>query len=169
MTPDPTSGETAGRILILGLGNAILCDDGVGIKVARRVAELGPHPGIVVKEAELAGFALIDLLEGFERVVVVDAVRLRDAEPGEIVVFDSGLLEPSLHLVAGHQIDLPTALEMGRHLGRPVPGAVSIVGIQVRDDRTFSESCTPEVEAAIEKAAEVVLGITADWNVAAGA
>jgi len=148
--------------LILGLGNAILCDDGVGIKVARRISELGPHPGIVVKEAELAGFALIDLLEGFERAVVVDAVRLRDAEPGEIVIFDGDLLEPSLHLVAGHQIDLPTALAMGRQLGRPVPSTVSIVGIQVQDDRTFSESCTPEVEAVIERAAQVVLDIAAE-------
>lgn len=147
------------RTLILGLGNAILCDDGVGIKVARRIAELGPHPGIVVKEAELAGFALIDLLEGFERAVVVDAVRLRDAEPGEIVIFDGAQLEPSLHLVAGHQIDLPTALAMGRQLGRPVPHTVSIVGIQVQDDRTFSESCTPAVEAAIERAAQVVLEV----------
>ncbi len=145
--------------LILGLGNAILCDDGVGIKVARRIAKTGPHPGVVVKEAELAGFALIDLLEGFERAVVIDAVRLRDAEPGEIVVFESELLEPSLHLVAGHQIDLPTALEMGRQLGRAVPSIVSIVGIQVQDDRTFSEDCTPEVEAAIERAAEVALSI----------
>ncbi len=145
--------------LILGLGNAILCDDGVGIKVARRIAELGPHPDIVVKEAELAGFALIDLLEGFERAVVVDAVRLRDAKPGAIVIFDGAQLEPSLHLVAGHQIDLPTALAMGRQLGRPVPSTVSIVGIQVQDDRTFSESCTPEVEAAIERAAQVVLEV----------
>ena len=149
--------------LILGLGNSILCDDGVGIKVARHIADTGPHPGVVVKEAELAGFALIDLLEGFERAVVIDAVRLRDAAPGEIVVFDSSALEPSLHLVAGHQIDLPTALEMGRRLNRPVPGTVSIVGVQVQDDRTFSESCTPEVEAAIAEAARVALGIVAGW------
>ena len=149
--------------LILGLGNAILCDDGVGIKVARRIRQTGPHPGIDVKEAELAGFALIDLLEGYERAVVIDAVRLRDAKPGEVVVFDSGLLEPSLHLVAGHQIDLPTALEMGRRLNRPVPGVVSIVGVQVQDDRTFSESCTPPVEAAIDEAAAVALGIVAGW------
>lgn len=159
MTPGSAPDATSTPTLILGLGNAILCDDGVGIKVARHIAEMGPHPGIVVKEAELAGFALIDLLEGFERAVVVDAVRLRDAEPGEIVVFGSDSLAPSLHLVAGHQIDLPTALAMGRQLGRPVPHTVSIVGIQVQDDRTFSESCTPEVEAAIERAAQVALEV----------
>ena len=117
---------------------------------------------VVVKEAELAGFALIDLLEGFDRAVVIDAVRLRDGKPGDIVVFDSSSLEPSLHLVAGHQIDLPTALEMGRRLGRPVPSTVHIVGVQIENDTTFSESCTPAVEAAIPEAARTALQIVAE-------
>lgn len=147
--------------LVLGLGNAILCDDGVGIKAVRYIAELGSNPDIVVKEAELAGFALIDLLEGYDRAVVIDAVKLRDGTPGEVVVFESGSLEPSLHLVAGHQIDLPTALEMGRRLGRPVPSTVYIVGVQIADDTTFSESCTPDVEAAIPTAAHIALRIVA--------
>lgn len=160
MTPDSTSARPK-PTLILGLGNAILCDDGVGIKAARYIAELGPNPDVVVKEAELAGFALIDLLEGYDRAVVIDAVRLRDGKPGEVVVFESGSLEPSLHLVAGHQIDLPTALEMGRRLGRPVPSTVYIVGVQIADDTTFSESCTPDVEAAISEAAHIALRIVA--------
>jgi hydrogenase maturation protease len=153
--------EPATPWLVLGLGNAILCDDGVGIKAARYIAELGPNPNLVVKEAEVAGFALIDLLEGFERAIVIDAVKLRDSAPGEVVVFDSSSLEPSLHLVAGHQIDLPTALEMGRRLGRPVPSQVYIVGVQIEDDRTFDEKCTPSVEAAIPTAAHVALRLVA--------
>ena len=152
---------TKGPTLVLGLGNAILCDDGVGIKAARYIAELGDNPAVVVKEAELAGFALLDLLEGFERAVVIDAVRLRDGKPGDVVVFESSSLEPSLHLVAGHQIDLPTALEMGRRLGRPVPSEVYIVGVQIENDTTFSESCTPDVEAAIPTAAHIALRIVA--------
>ena len=159
--PTASRHPAAKPTLVLGLGNSILCDDGVGIKAARYIAELGANPDIVVKEAELAGFALIDLLEGFDRAVVIDAVRLRDAEPGEIVVFESSSLEPSLHLVAGHQIDLPTALEMGRRLGRPVPSSVYIVGVQIENDTTFSESCTPDVEAAIPTAAHIALRIVA--------
>ena len=148
-------------VLILGLGNAILCDDGVGINVARHIAEQMPDPNVVVKEAEVAGFALLDLLEGFDRAVVVDAVRLREGRPGDIVVFESSALEPSLHLVAGHQIDLPSAIEIGKRMGRPVPSLVHIVGVQVEDDRTFSETCTPAVEAAIPTAARIALRIAA--------
>jgi hydrogenase maturation protease len=143
--------------VILGLGNAILSDDGVGIKVVRHIAKLGAPADIDLKEAEVAGFALLDLLGGYERAVVVDAIRLRDAEPGEVTVFDADSLEPSLHLVAGHQIDLPAALELGRRLGLPLPGNVTVVGVQIYDDTTFSEECTPAVTAAIPTAASVAM------------
>ena len=147
--------------LILGLGNTILRDDGVGIKVARYIAEHTPAENIVVKEAELAGFALIDLIEGFERAIVIDAVRMDSAAPGEIVVFESGALQPSLHLVAGHQIDMPTALEMGRRMARPVPSLVYVVGVQIEDDCTFDEECTSAVQAAIPEAATAALDLIA--------
>lgn len=153
--------EQALPTLILGLGNAILCDDGVGIKAARYIESLGPNPDVVVKAAELAGFALIDLMEGFDRAIVIDAVRVRDGKPGDVVVFESGAIAPSLHLVAGHQIDLPTALEMGRRLGRHVPTEAYIVGVQIEDDTTFSESCTPAVTAAIPTAANMALRLVA--------
>jgi len=158
---EPASPPSRKPVLVLGLGNAILRDDGVGIKVARYIAENHPGTGIVVKEAEVAGFALLDLLEGFERAVVVDAVRTADAQPGDVVVFSLDAFSPSLHLVAGHQIDLPTALAMGRELGRDVPSVVHVVGVQVLDDRTFDERCSPAVEAAIPEAARVALRIAA--------
>jgi hydrogenase maturation protease len=144
-------------VLVLGLGNAILCDDGVGVKVARYIAEQFETSALVVREAEVAGFALLDLLEGFDRAVVVDAVRLEDGQPGDIVVFALDALAPSLHLVAGHEIDLPTALEMGRQLGRHVPRTVHVVGIGIADDRTFCEECTPAVTAAIPAAARIAV------------
>ena len=155
----PASAPASERILVLGLGNAILCDDGVGIKVARYIADNAVHPGIDVETAELAGFALLDLLEGYDRAVIVDAVRMRDASPGDVNVFEASALEPSLHLVAGHQIDLPTALELGRRLERPLPKTVHVVGVQICDDTTFSETCTPAVEAAIPLAATIALRV----------
>jgi hydrogenase maturation protease len=148
-------------ILLLGLGNTLLSDDAVGIHVARHIALGGKVPGVDVREAEVAGFALLDLLEGYDHAVVVDAVRLRDGRPGEVVIFDGNGMDSSLHLVAGHQIDLPSAIELGRQLGRPVPNTVTIVGVQVEDDRTCSENCTPAVEAAIPEAARIALRLAA--------
>ena len=157
--PENTAGLAT--TVLLGLGNSILCDDGVGIKVVRYIAESGAPLGCDIKEAEVAGFALLDLLEGYDRAVIVDAVRLSDSHPGDVTVFDAESLGPSLHLVAGHQIDLPSALELGRRLGRNVPGIVHIVGVQISDDTTFSEECTPAVQAAIPVAASIAMRVVA--------
>ncbi len=148
---------TPRRVLILGLGNTVLCDDGVGVFAARAIAEEAQAAGIDVAEAEVAGFALIDLLTGYDAAVVIDAVRLPGLEPGETVIVDAESMPPSLHLVAGHQVDLPTALVLGREVGADVPELVQVVGVQVLDDKTFSEEPTPEVAAAIPAAARTAL------------
>lgn len=151
--------HAARRVLLLGLGNAILCDDGVGIQAVRRIADAARSNGFEVREAEVAGFSLLDLLDGFDAAVVVDAARMAGCEPGEIRILDVSDMLPSLHLVAGHQIDLPNALALGREIGVAVPSEVKIVAVQIEDDRTFSESCTPAVEAAIDAAGRTALEV----------
>lgn len=148
--------EEARRILVLGLGNTCLKDDAVGIHVVRALAEEADASGFETAEAEVAGFALIDLLEGFDAAVVVDAVDV-GAAPGTVTLVDVRQPGPSLHLVSGHQIDLPAALAIGVSLGSKVPHEVSVVGIQVQDARSFGETCTPAVEAAVPQAVELAL------------
>ncbi len=152
--------KTGKQTLILGLGNTLLRDDGVGVYAARRAGELlRPDDDIDVEEAEIAGFALLDLLAGYERAVIIDAVHLEGHQPGDVVALDVGRFAATTHLVTGHQIDLPTALELGREMGRPVPPEVHIVGVQVVDDSTLSEECTPPVQQAVDLAAERALDI----------
>lgn len=153
--------QRKGRVLVLGLGNTILTDDGVGIYVARRVRELleadGADEPVDVAEAELAGFALVDLLEGYGACVIVDAVEWPDMAPGELRQLRLEDFAPTAKLAAGHQIDLPTALELGRTLGRPMPERVTIVAVQVAEPRLVGERCTDVVAAAIAPAAELAV------------
>ncbi len=144
------------KSLLLGLGNTLLRDDSVGVRVVREVASREPASHWNIVEAEIGGFGLLDVLEGHDRAIIVDAIRRNDTAPGGVSVFNAEELQPSLHLVAGHQIDLSSALELGRRLGRPVPKTVKIVGIQIEDDRTFAESCTRAVEDAIPAATRIV-------------
>jgi hydrogenase maturation protease len=144
-------------VVILGLGNTMLTDDGVGVYAAREARTLVAEDEIDVREAEIAGLALLDLLEGYRRAVVIDAVRdTRDA-PGDVAVRELERFRPTSHLVAGHEIDLPTAVELGRRLGRPLPDELLVVGIRIEDDRTLSETCTPAVRAAIGPAARLAV------------
>jgi hydrogenase maturation protease len=152
--------EERKRTIVLGLGNTTLSDDGVGVHAARRAQELlEADEDIEIKEAEIAGFALLDLLDGFERAVIIDALNRPGRAPGEASLHTIESFEPTSHLISGHQIDLPTAVALGRELGQSPPSEIYIVGIQVSDDRTLAERCTPAVERAIDPAARLALAV----------
>lgn len=141
-------------VLILGIGNTIMTDDGVGVLAARRARSLlGEHEPVEVAEAQVAGLALLELIEGRTRVVIVDGMVERRGVPGEIRVLGLDDLHPGLHLASSHEIDLPTALGLGRQMGLEMPDEIHLVAVIVEDARTPGERCTPAVERAIEPAA----------------
>jgi len=151
-------------VLILGLGNTILMDDGVGIHAARQAARLlALGEPVKVVEAELGGFQLMDLLEGYRGAVILDAVNFPGRQPGEIVEFDLEHFQPTERLATGHQVSLPTALALGREMGRPMPEFVLVIGVQVAEAWTFGEQCTPAVAQAIEPAATRAVSIAREW------
>jgi hydrogenase maturation protease len=173
--------------LVLGLGNPILTDDGVGIHVARAVAErLRAQPGLAAgvcfAEASVGGLRLLDLLAGHDRVILVDAIQTADGRPGDVRRYSFG--EPpggvegdprptlslkggsTLHAGSTHDLSLPGALAWGRQNGMELPDddAILIVAIEVQDVLTFGESCTPAVAAAVPRAADLVLCLLEGLN-----
>jgi hydrogenase maturation protease len=142
------------KVLILGVGNSIMTDDGVGVHAARVARSLlAPSERIDVEEAEVAGFALLDLLRDRDRVIIIDALDAGTRAPGEVIVKSLEAFRPTLHLCTGHEIDLPTAVELGRRMGYRMPPDIRLVLVAVQDARTLGETCTPAVEGAIEPAA----------------
>ncbi|MFC1850203.1 hydrogenase maturation protease [candidate division CSSED10-310 bacterium] len=145
------------RVIVLGIGNTILTDDGIGVYVARKVKNQLNSMGIEVLESNIAGFALIELLAGYDRAVIIDGARFRRHEPGDVILSDCKHFQPTLHLIAGHEIDLPTALSLGQILGVIIPREIFVIAIQVLDYVTFGEQCTPAVERAIAPAAQLTV------------
>ncbi|MBN2381462.1 hydrogenase maturation protease [bacterium] len=143
--------------IVLGLGNTILTDDGVGIHVVRALRNILTDPKVTLVESELAGFSLIELLEGFELAVIIDAFIQPDRQPGLIRWFnyDTNYRCPTFHLVAGHQIDLDAAVKIGRRLCDSFPSLILIIAITIKDATTFSEQCSVPVQKAILPAAEL--------------
>lgn len=136
------------KTLVLGLGNTILCDDGIGIYVVRSLRDrLGAAAD--VREAELAGLDLIEMLKGYERAYIVDAIQLDGEEPGTVFRMKPNDIRITPRLASFHDIDLITALELGRRLEIPMPRDVVIFGVQVADAITLGESCTESVERVI--------------------
>jgi len=146
---------------IIGFGNTILSDDGVGIyaarEIGRRLVQAGGRPAVDVVESEVAGFALMELLAGCRRAILVDAIQFDNLEPGAVVRIEPHDLRTSLRLRSVHEIDLPTVLALGHHLGLPMPEEVVIFGIQAEDARTFGESLSASVTSGMQKAIDLIL------------
>ena len=148
------------KTLVLGLGNPILTDDGVGIQVVRAAAaRYAPANGVTFAEASVGGLRLLDALTGYERVILVDAIQTRGGQPGNIYRLTASDLPASLHSGSTHDLSLPAALDLGRRLGMKLPGVenLTFLAVEVEDVLTFGESCTPAVAEAIPRVVQLVL------------
>lgn len=133
--------------LILGIGNPILSDDGVGIKVAQRLKEESPQSEVA--ETSEVGMALLDLAAGYDRLIIIDSIKTGQGKPGEVYKLGLEDLKPSIDFPSMHGLDIATALELGRKLGYKMPCHISLYAVEVRDNVTFDENCTEEIEKRV--------------------
>lgn len=153
----PLSGVQSAKTVIVGLGNTILSDDGVGIYVAGKLKDILTEQQATVIEASITGLSLLDLLMGYNKVIIIDAIQSAKGEAGQIYRLGPDSFSTSLHSTSPHDIDLTTALEFGRQLKLPLPEEIIFFAIEAADIRTFSEECTPEVLQSIDKCVEMVV------------
>jgi hydrogenase maturation protease len=145
-------------ILILGLGNPLVTDDSVCLRVAEALRPLlAGRPGVEVSEDFWGGLRLMERMIGFDGAIVIDAIQTGAAAgtihrltPGDIATQRSA---------SAHDVNLPTALAFGRQAGAALPenDRIVLVGIEADDILNFGERCTPAVEAAIPRAVAAVM------------
>jgi len=145
------------RTLILGLGNTILSDDGVGCRVAMALKDRLNTPDVDIMEASIAGLDFLDLLTGYDRTIIIDAIQTEKGTPGQIYRFGPDILTSTRHAGTPHDVNLATALELGKRLNMKLPRQIIIFAIEVKDVTSFSEECTPEVMKAIPACVRMVL------------
>jgi hydrogenase maturation protease len=152
------------QILVVGLGNPILGDDGIGWRVAEAVKtallEEDPvNPNIEVACYSLGGLSLMERLIGYDQAIIIDAVQTATGDPGQI--YDLSLADlPDLsagHLTAVHDTSLQTALKLGQEMGAALPSEIRVVGIEADKVYDFSETLSPAIEASIPEALQLVL------------
>lgn len=143
----------AGRTLILGVGSSIRRDDGVGPVVARalheRLVRDGLGRGVECEEAAFGGMRLIDLLAGYDRAILVDALRDESRAHGELVRIDPAE-GTTANLAGSHGFGLLDALRMAASCGVALPARVSLYGIVARDLDRFGEGLSDELAARVD-------------------
>ena len=148
--------DSAGRLLLLGLGNDILTDDAIGLVVVREVSRrLTGLEGVEAKECVEMGLALLDFIVGWRELVVVDAVQTGQAPPGHVHEVDCLGLK-TLRGAAPHFFGVGEALALGKELGLSMPNEVRIFAVEVADPFTMGTELTAALRAALPSIVERV-------------
>ena len=158
------------RILVLVLGNPILCDDGVAFHVLERMRPRLPESDdLVIEEACTGGMDLLVYILDFDRVLILDAILTRHDPPGTVGVFSVDQLGESIHMDSPHHTNFATAIELGKkiHADR-MPKDILIIGVEVDNIKDFTEELTEPVKAAVPMAAEKAIEILEGWGVKKG-
>lgn len=153
------------KTLILGLGNPILTDDGVGVKVAQLLEEridLAAHPDLEITEASAGGLRLMEAVLDYDRVILIDAYYLdpENTSPGRIhrmTLDDLRSVSPTQHSTSAHDTSLVTALDAADEMGYKIPGEFIIYAVEVENILEFSETPTPAVGDAVPVVVERII------------
>lgn len=141
------------RLLILGIGNLLMGDEGVGVHAARVLQEQRLPAGVEVLDGGTGGFHLLTYLGQYPCVVVIDAT-LDDAEPGTVCVTRPRFLSDYPRSLGAHDIGLRDLLEAATLLG-PLP-VVRLITISIADPREATTELTPSVQAALPRVVHAV-------------
>jgi len=140
--------------LVLGMGNPILSDDSVGLVVAERLQATPMPDEVEVLQSEVGGLRLLELVRGFTRVIIIDAL-VSPAEsgrrPGDIVRYEAKDFKGGHRYGSAHSIGLHTVLELGATLGYDMPAAVTVLAVEAVDVETFGEELSLPVAAAADR------------------
>lgn len=144
-------------LLVLGLGNVLLEDDGVGAAaIAQLQARYEPPDGVLVLDGGTLGLSLLPYLEDAEVVILVDAIRA-DRPPGTVVRLDGDEVAPAVATrLSPHQVGVADLLDGARWLGR-YPDRVVLLGL-VPESMELAVGLSPCVRTALPELVERVVG-----------
>ena len=147
------------KTLVLGIGNSILGDDGVGVRVAQELAGKIKNDNIDVRDVGIDGLNLLDLILGYDKLIVIDAVLTEREKVGEVYRFKpENVYDPSRSAISPHHFNLATTIEIGKKLfpGR-MPEEVIAFAVGTEEATMVTEEMTGRVKNALPIVVNLVL------------
>lgn len=146
------------KTIILGVGNLILGDDGVGIHIANELKKYVKDPNVTIDDAITGGMNLLDLILGYDKAIIIDAVKTNDGTEGEVKRISLGDFS-TMHSCNPHDVSLIEAIEMVKKMGENrIPREIIVVGILMKKiPCEFGEKLSKKIATAVPKAVEMTL------------
>jgi hydrogenase maturation protease len=142
--------DASKKILVLGLGNEILMDDGIGPKLAMELRSSLNNPEISFDTAAVGGMELIEIIRDYSHVIIIDAIKTPDGIPGEVYYLTPANFKETSHISNLHDISFLTALQMAKKIGIHITDKIDIIAIEVLEDRVFGNDFTFPVQQKYE-------------------
>lgn len=146
------------KALVLGMGNTLLSDDGIGIIIKRYLEHrLYDAGNIDFVETSWGGFRIIDILTGYDYAVIIDSIKTATRPEGHIHHLKTNDFLPTLRLTSYHDINFATALKLAETLNAKIPSDIDIFAVEVENNYTISEHINPQLWKSIRKCSSLVI------------
>ncbi len=153
MTNERQSSNKDKRILVLGLGNDVLMDDGIGPRLVNDIQRSFNEtytdltaPGIHFENIFMGGLGILEFIQGYETVIIIDAIKSKNGVPGDIYQYTPADFRETTHLSSQHDASFLTALAFGEKLGFVIPKNIHIIAVEIVEDRTFGNEFTEPLQ-----------------------
>jgi len=145
------------RTLVLGIGNEILTDDGVGPKLCDFLKQKFNNQPIQFEKLNVGGLEVLEFINGYETVIFIDAIKTVNGQIGEVYLYTPNDFKETLHLSNLHDTNFITALELGKSLDFEIPEKMYIIAVEIKEDMVFSEYFTEELAIRYDEVKDKVL------------
>ncbi|MFW9914086.1 MAG: hydrogenase maturation protease [Candidatus Thorarchaeota archaeon] len=145
--------------VILGIGNTLRIDDGVGIVLVESLEQnLAGQPNIAFETMQTGGIDILGSIEGFDLAIIIDAAFM-NANPGEARWLPVGKSDRNIRLYSStHSAGVLETIQMARTIQNlDMPEIIVVLGIQVKETKGFGENLTEEVAVGAKTAFQMII------------
>jgi len=150
---------TKSKILILGLGNDILTDDGIGPRLTHDLELLLTDTNVHFNIACCGGLEILEYIKDYDQVIFIDAIQSKEGKPGDVYYFKPSDFMETSHLSSLHDINFLTAITLGNFLHLGLPSDLHIIAVEIIEDREFSDEFSPPLKEKYRQILEEVYAI----------
>ena len=141
------------KTLVLGMGNTLVGDDGVGVAIVERLGRSNTAGDVSYEATSVSGIALLETICGYDRVIVIDTIRKAKPITGTVHVFKVEDLR-SVPGPSPHYVSFPQMIEIGRRAGLDMPVDITVIGIEAEDMWVLNEGLSHELERCVPEITE---------------
>jgi len=128
------------QTLILGLGNEVLGDEALGLKIVDDLKHSYTSPGLEYAKAANGGIEILDFINDYRELVIIDTISTNSGRPGDIYYFTPDDYRETLHLSSEHDINFLTAIKTGETLGFKIPRNIDILAVEITHNMQLGET-----------------------------